>query len=118
MYKLETMQAKILKTIVNAPWYVRNEDKRRDLGISTVKEAVSNNTERCKARIATHPNRLAAITFNTFFEMVTTSRKTPHLVFLVFSSAEAIDKRIAGRQTIKSRQATLASGFSVTREHC
>ena len=65
MYKIETMQAKILRTIVNAPWYVRNEGKRRDLGISTVKEAVSNNTERYKARIATHPNRLAAVTFNT-----------------------------------------------------
>ena len=50
-------------------------------------------------------------------EVVTTSRKTPHLVFLVFSSAEAIDsiydKRIAGRQIINSRQATLALGFQL-----
>ena len=26
--KIETLQAKILRTIVNAPWYNRNEDKR------------------------------------------------------------------------------------------
>ena len=71
------MQAKILRTIVNAPWYVRNEGKRRDLGISTVKEAVSNNTERCKARIATHPNRLAAVTFNTLNMERKLKRKHP-----------------------------------------
>ena len=31
--KIEIIQAKILRTIVNAPWYVRNDDIRRDLGI-------------------------------------------------------------------------------------
>ena len=50
-------------------------------------------------------------------EEVTTSKKTLHLVFLVFLSNEAnrqrIDKRLGRRQTINSRQATLASGFSV-----
>ena len=53
IYKIETMQAKIFRTIVNAPWYVRNEDIRRDLGIPTVKEAISSYTVRYKARIAT-----------------------------------------------------------------
>ena len=63
--KIETTQAKILRTIVNAPWYVRNEDIRRDLGITTVKEAISSYAERYKARIVTHLNRLAAETINT-----------------------------------------------------
>ena len=63
--KIETMQAKILRTIVNAPWYVRNEDIRRDLGIPTVKEEINRYAERYKERIATHPNRLAAETINT-----------------------------------------------------
>ena len=53
IYKIETMQAKIFRTIVNAPWYVRNEDIRRDLGIPTVKEAISSYTVRYKTRIAT-----------------------------------------------------------------
>ena len=39
--KIETEQAKILKTIVNAPWYVRNEDLRKDLKIPTVKEEIA-----------------------------------------------------------------------------
>ena len=61
--KIETIQAKMLRTIVNAPWYIRNEDIRRDLEIPTVMEAISSNAERYKVRIATHPNRLAAETY-------------------------------------------------------
>ena len=63
--KIETMQAKILSTIVNGPWYVRNEDIRRDLGIPTVKEEISRYSEKYKSIIATHPNRLAAETYKT-----------------------------------------------------
>ena len=62
---MEITQAKILRTIVNAPWYVRNDDIRRDLGIPTVKEEISRYSEKYKSRIGTHPNRLAAETFNT-----------------------------------------------------
>ena len=61
--KIETIQAKILRTIVNAPWYIRNEDIRRDLGIPTVKEEISRYSEKYKSRIATLPNRLAAETY-------------------------------------------------------
>ena len=75
--KIETMQAKILRTIVNVPWYVINEDIRRDLGIPTVKEAISYYAERYKARIATHPNRLAAVTFNTLNMERKLKRKHP-----------------------------------------
>ena len=31
--KIEVIQGKILRTIVNVPWYVRNDDIRRDLRI-------------------------------------------------------------------------------------
>ena len=63
--KMETIRGKILRTIVEAPWYVRNEDTRRDLGISTVKEEIKRYAEKYKVRMATHPNRLAAETINT-----------------------------------------------------
>ena len=63
--KIEAMQAKILRTIKNALWYVKNEDIRKDLGIPTVKEAISNYAEKYKARIGTHPNRLTVETINT-----------------------------------------------------
>ena len=38
--KLESLRSKILGTIVNAPWYVRNEDIRKDLKIPMVKEEI------------------------------------------------------------------------------
>ena len=63
--KIEIIQAKILRTIVNAPCYVRNDDIRRDLGIPTVKEEISRYLEKYKSRIATHPNRLVAETYKT-----------------------------------------------------
>ena len=63
--KIETIQAKILRTMVNAPWYVRNEDIRKDLGIPTVKEEITRFATRCRVRIETHPNQLAAETCNT-----------------------------------------------------
>ena len=75
--KIETIQAKILRTVVNAPWYIRNEDIRRDLEIATVKEAISSNAERYKVRIATHPNRLAAETFKTINMERRLKRKHP-----------------------------------------
>ena len=65
MSHINKMEAKILRTIVNGPWYVRNEDIRRDLGIPTVKEEISRYSEKYKSRIATHPNRLAAETYKT-----------------------------------------------------
>ena len=63
--KIEVIQAKILKTIVNGPWCVRNDDIWRDLGIPTFKEEISRYSEKYKSRIATHPNRLAAKTYKT-----------------------------------------------------
>ena len=75
--KIEAIQAKILRTIVNAPWYVRNEDVRRDLGMRTVREAISSYAERYKARRGTHPNQLAAETINTLNMERRLKRKHP-----------------------------------------
>ena len=58
--KLEFLQSKILRTIVNAPWYVRNEDIRRDLKIPTVKKEIGRYARKYKGRTTTHPNQLAA----------------------------------------------------------
>ena len=63
--RLNPSQAKILRTIVNGSWYVRNEDIRKDPGIPTVKEEISRYSEKYKSRIAIHPNRLAAETYKT-----------------------------------------------------
>jgi hypothetical protein len=38
---IERYQNKVLKCIVNAPWYVRNSDLHRDLGIETVTDIIA-----------------------------------------------------------------------------
>ena len=63
--KLESLQSKILKTIVNAPWYVRNEDRCKDLKISMVKEEISAGTQKDTSHRNSHRKK--------------TKKKTPHL---------------------------------------
>jgi hypothetical protein len=38
---IQRYQNKVLKCIVNAPWYVRNSDLHRDLGIETVADIIA-----------------------------------------------------------------------------
>ena len=58
--KLEALQSKILGTIINVPWYVRNEDIREDLKMPTVREEIDRDAKKYKERTATHPKQLAA----------------------------------------------------------
>ena len=66
--KLESLQSKVLKTIVNNPLYVRNEDIRKDLKILSVKEEISRYAEKWKERTPIHPNQLAAEASKTLIE--------------------------------------------------
>ena len=66
-----------MRTIVNAPWYDRNDDVRRDLGIPTVKEEISRYSEKYKSRIATDENRLAAEMYKTITMDRRLKRKHP-----------------------------------------
>ena len=66
--KIETEQAKILKTIVNAPWYVRNEDLHKNLKIPTVKEEIATYAKKYKKRLVTRRNQLVAETNKTIIE--------------------------------------------------
>ena len=66
--KLQSLRSKILRTIVNAPWYTRNENIRKDLKIPTVKEEIGRYVEKYKKRAATHPNQLAAEASKTLIE--------------------------------------------------
>ena len=60
--------AKILRTIVNAPWYVRNEDIRKNLKIPTVKEKIATYAKKYKKRLVTRRNQLVAETNKTIIE--------------------------------------------------
>jgi hypothetical protein len=55
---LERFQAKVLRMIVNAPWYVPNALIGRDLHISTVKEEICVSSSHYEARLRSHPNPL------------------------------------------------------------
>ncbi|KAI4474640.1 hypothetical protein M0804_014746 [Polistes exclamans] len=44
--KLEAQQSITLRTIVNAPWYIHNEDIRKDLNIPTIEEEITKSTYR------------------------------------------------------------------------
>jgi hypothetical protein len=57
---LERFRSKVLRLIVDAPWYVSNSVIRKDLGIPTVKEEISRFSSHYDVRISVHPNELIA----------------------------------------------------------
>jgi hypothetical protein len=57
---LERFQSKVLRLIVNAPWYVLNSVIRKDLQIPTVKEEISPFSSHYDVHISVHPNELIA----------------------------------------------------------
>jgi hypothetical protein len=56
---LERFQFKVLRMIVNAPWYVPNSLIPRDLSCPTVKDEIRRYSSHYSDRLCTHPNHLA-----------------------------------------------------------
>lgn len=56
---IERFQSKVLREIVNAPWYVRNAVIRNDLNMCSVKERITSASKRYQERLEQHPNQLA-----------------------------------------------------------
>jgi UV DNA damage repair endonuclease len=57
---LERFQSKILRLIVDAPWYASNSVIRNDLQVPTIKEEISRFSFHYNVRISVHPNELIA----------------------------------------------------------
>jgi hypothetical protein len=57
---LERFQSKVLRLIVNAPWYVPNFVIRKVLRIPSVKEEISRFSSHYDVRLSVHPNELIA----------------------------------------------------------
>jgi hypothetical protein len=57
---LERFESKVLRLIVNAPWYVLNSVIRKDLRMPTVKEEISRFRSHHDVRISVHLNELIA----------------------------------------------------------
>jgi hypothetical protein len=55
---LERFQAKVLRMITDAPWYVPNTVLRQDLQITSVKKEIRRFSTQYRARLYTHPNSL------------------------------------------------------------
>jgi hypothetical protein len=55
---LRCFQSKVLRLIMNAPWYVPNSVIHKDLQILTVKEEISQFSSHYDVRISVHPNEL------------------------------------------------------------
>jgi hypothetical protein len=55
---LERFQSKVLRLIVDAPWYVLNSVIRKDLQIPTVKEEISRFSSHYDVRLRAHTNKL------------------------------------------------------------
>lgn len=53
---IQTFQNKVLRNMVNAPWYVRNQDIHRDLGIPMVTEEIKRFAGKHEARLHQHVN--------------------------------------------------------------
>jgi hypothetical protein len=62
---LERFQSKVLRLIVDAPWYVSNSIIRNDLRIPTVKEEISRFSSHYDVRISVHPTELIALLIET-----------------------------------------------------
>jgi hypothetical protein len=60
MQILERFQSKVLRLIVNAPWYMPKSVIRKDLRIPTVKEEISRVSSHYDVRIGVLPNELIA----------------------------------------------------------
>jgi hypothetical protein len=55
---LERFQAKVLRMITDAPWYVPNMVLRQDLQIKSVKVEISKFSTEYRVHLYTHPNNL------------------------------------------------------------
>lgn len=56
---LQRFQSKVLRCILDAPWYVPNTVIHSDLKINFVKEEIRNYSVKYNERLSAHPNRLA-----------------------------------------------------------
>lgn len=74
---LQRYQSKVLRSIVNAPWYVPNAIIQRDLKIKSVKDEIKNFSKKYQSRLSVHPNNLAVNLLNTDNELRRLKRFKP-----------------------------------------
>jgi hypothetical protein len=53
---IQTFQNKVLRCIVNAPWYIRNDDLHRDLQVEHIEDEIKKHASKHVARLQQHEN--------------------------------------------------------------
>lgn len=56
---IQRSQSKMLRKIVNAPWFIRNSNIHSDLNIKYVKDVIKEMSIKYQLKLETHPNELA-----------------------------------------------------------
>lgn len=56
---IQRTQSKMLRQIVNAPWFIRNKTIHNDLEIAFVTDVIKNISTRYRSKLQNHPNELA-----------------------------------------------------------
>lgn len=56
---LQRFQSKVLRMIIDAPWFVTNEIIHKDLGVKFIKDEIKCYSVKYRDRLETHPNNLA-----------------------------------------------------------
>jgi uncharacterized protein YeeX (DUF496 family) len=74
---IQCYQNKVQKCIVNAPWYVRNSDLHRDLGIQTVTDIIAKFANSHEKRLQDHINIEASRVLNVNIITRRLKRKKP-----------------------------------------
>lgn len=57
--KIQRFQNIVLRNAVKAPWYIRNTDLHKDLGIPTVQEVISQMALKHQSKLQNHVNEEA-----------------------------------------------------------
>jgi len=55
---IQRFQSKLLRAIVNAPWYITNAMTHSDLGIPTIQDVIHKRSNKHRAKLQSHPNPL------------------------------------------------------------
>jgi hypothetical protein len=74
---LQRFQSKLLRKIVNAPWFVSNRTLHQDLKIPTVQEEIAKFSKKYISKLENHPNHLA---LNLLDNSITVYRLKRHTI--------------------------------------
>ncbi|CAB0033665.1 unnamed protein product [Trichogramma brassicae] len=112
---IERLQSKTLRCLVNAPWFVTNEDIRKDLKVPTVKEEICKFSDKYKDRLKKHPNSLAAGLGSTSFEHSKLKHRGQSLHQTSLQGEEEPNDTCADPNGVKARSSALGVDVNI---HC